>query len=73
MPCTEKRARLLLERGSYRRTRLNRFGFPRGYLMRRKQVRGFQTGDLSRPSELRDPRSQFLSPLKERVSLRGFR
>lgn len=33
-------------RGSYQRTRLNRFGFPRGYLMRQKQVRGFQTGDL---------------------------
>lgn len=33
-------------RGSYQRTRLNRFGFPRGYLMRQKQVKGFQTGDL---------------------------
>ena len=33
-------------RGSYQRTRLNRFGFPRGYLMRHKQVKGFQTGDL---------------------------
>ena len=33
-------------RGSYQRTRLNRFGFPRGYLMRQKQVQGFQTGDL---------------------------
>ncbi|ANB02994.1 RNA-guided endonuclease IscB [Ectothiorhodospira sp. BSL-9] len=33
-------------RGSYQRTRLNRFGFPRGYLMRKKQVKGFQTGDL---------------------------
>jgi hypothetical protein len=32
-------------RGSYQRTRLNRFGFPRGYLMRQKQVQGFQTGD----------------------------
>ncbi|MBB3189725.1 5-methylcytosine-specific restriction endonuclease McrA [Halomonas cerina] len=32
-------------RGSYQRTRLTRHGFPRGYLMRRKQVRGFQTGD----------------------------
>ena len=35
-------------RGSYQRTRLNRFGFPRGYLMRQKQVQGFQTGDLVR-------------------------
>jgi len=33
-------------RGSYQRTRLNRFGFPRGYLMREKSVHGFQTGDL---------------------------
>lgn len=33
-------------RGSYQRTRLDRFGFPRGYLMREKSVHGFQTGDL---------------------------
>ena len=33
-------------RGSYQRTRLNKFGFPRGYLMRTKSVKGFQTGDL---------------------------
>ena len=33
-------------RGSYRRTQLTRHGFPRGYLMRCKRVRGFQTGDL---------------------------
>ena len=32
-------------RGSYQRTRLDRFGFPRGYLMRDKRVHGFQTGD----------------------------
>ncbi|MFN2381803.1 MAG: RNA-guided endonuclease IscB [Guyparkeria sp.] len=32
-------------RGSYQRTRLTRHGFPRGYLMRCKQVHGFQTGD----------------------------
>ncbi|TXC88809.1 RNA-guided endonuclease IscB [Paraburkholderia azotifigens] len=32
-------------RGSYQRTRLTRHGFPRGYLMRQKQVHGFQTGD----------------------------
>lgn len=32
-------------RGSYQRTRLNRHGFPRGYLTRRKQIHGFQTGD----------------------------
>lgn len=32
-------------RGSYQRTRLTRHGFPRGYLMRQKRVRGVQTGD----------------------------
>lgn len=32
-------------RGSYQRTRLDRFGFPRGYLMRHKRIHGFQTGD----------------------------
>lgn len=33
-------------RGSYQRTRLNRFGFPRGFLTRKKQIHGFQTGDM---------------------------
>ena len=32
--------------GSHCRTRLNAFGFPRGYLMRQKSVRGFRTGDM---------------------------
>lgn len=32
-------------RGSYQRTRLDRHGFPRGYLTRCKRVHGFQTGD----------------------------
>ena len=35
-------------RGAYQRTRLDRFGFPRGFLMRRKAVRGFRTGDMVR-------------------------
>jgi len=35
-------------RGSYQRTRLTADGFPRGYLMRQKSVRGFQTGDIVR-------------------------
>jgi 5-methylcytosine-specific restriction endonuclease McrA len=35
-------------RGSYQRTRLTAHGFPRGYLMRHKTVRGFQTGDMVR-------------------------
>ena len=33
-------------RGSYQRTRLNKYGFPRGYLMRQKRVHGFATGDM---------------------------
>lgn len=33
-------------RGSYQRTRLDKFGFPRGYLTREKAIKGFQTGDL---------------------------
>jgi 5-methylcytosine-specific restriction endonuclease McrA len=33
-------------RGSYQRTRLDRFGFPRGYLTRNKSAFGFQTGDI---------------------------
>jgi 5-methylcytosine-specific restriction endonuclease McrA len=33
-------------RGSYQRTRLNKYGFPRGYLMRQKSVQGFATGDM---------------------------
>ena len=33
-------------RGSYQRTRLDKYGFPRGYLMRVKRVHGYQTGDL---------------------------
>ena len=35
-------------RGTYKRTRLTADGFPRGYLMRQKQVQGFRTGDLVR-------------------------
>jgi 5-methylcytosine-specific restriction endonuclease McrA len=33
-------------RGRYQRTLLLATGFPRGYLMRQKRVRGFQTGDM---------------------------
>ena len=33
-------------RGSCQRTRLDAFGFPRGYLTRKKTHFGFQTGDL---------------------------
>lgn len=40
-------------RGSYQRTRLDRFGFPRGYLTRKKRVFGFQTGDRVRATVAR--------------------
>ena len=33
-------------RGSYQRTRLNAYGFPRGFLTRQKAIKGFQTGDM---------------------------
>ena len=33
-------------RGSYMRTRVTKYGFPRGYLIRHKHVHGFQTGDM---------------------------
>ncbi|MFT5933192.1 MAG: 5-methylcytosine-specific restriction endonuclease McrA [Hydrogenophaga sp.] len=33
-------------RGSYQRTRLKKFGFPRGYLIYEKSSHGFATGDL---------------------------
>jgi hypothetical protein len=32
-------------RGRYQRTQLNKYGSPRGYLMRQKHAKGFQTGD----------------------------
>ena len=35
-------------RGSRSRTRNDAFGFPRGYLMRQKSVKGFRTGDMVR-------------------------
>jgi len=37
-------------RGSYQRTRVTGSGFPRSYLMRKKSVEGFRTGDLVRAS-----------------------
>lgn len=33
-------------RGTRQRTRLDKYGFPRGYLMREKSVQGFRTGDM---------------------------
>jgi len=35
-----------LGRGRYQRKRLDAYGFPRGYLMREKSIKRFQTGDL---------------------------
>jgi 5-methylcytosine-specific restriction endonuclease McrA len=35
-------------RGAYQRTRLNKYGFPRGFLMRTKRINGFGTGDMVR-------------------------
>ncbi len=35
-------------RGSYQRTNVDASGFPRGYLTRRKRIRGFSTGDVVR-------------------------
>ena len=35
-------------RSVYQRTRLDKYGFPRGYLMRHKSFKGFQTGDTVR-------------------------
>lgn len=35
-------------RGSYQRTRLDKFGCVRGYLTRSKSIQGFQTGDMVR-------------------------
>lgn len=51
MGVLKRSRRLTLEvkcsrRGSDQRTRLGKYGFARGYLMRSKDVRGLQTGDL---------------------------
>lgn len=35
-------------RGAYQRTRLDAYGFPRGYLTRSKRIKGFRTGDMVR-------------------------
>jgi len=35
-------------RGQYRRTNVNKHGFPRGYLERTKMVRGFFNGDFAK-------------------------
>ena len=55
-------------RGSYQRTRLNRYGFPRGILMRSKSAFGFQTGDLI---EARVPKGKKAGTHKGRVAIRA--
>ncbi|MDP2281606.1 MAG: RNA-guided endonuclease IscB [Methylotenera sp.] len=40
-------------RGCYQRTRLNAYGFPRGYLTRVKNIEGFQTGDMVKASVIK--------------------
>ena len=54
-------------RGSYQRTRLDSFGFPRGYLTRQKAVKGFQTGDFVRATI---PRGKFKGTHQGRVAVR---
>jgi len=54
-------------RGSYQRTRLDSFGFPRGYLTRQKAVKGFQTGDLVKATM---PRGKFKGVHQGRLAVR---
>lgn len=55
-------------RGSYQRTRLDKFGFPRGYLIRKKQAFGFQTGDLVKADV---PKGKRAGCHKGRVAIRA--
>jgi 5-methylcytosine-specific restriction endonuclease McrA len=55
-------------RGSYQRTRLDRFGFPRGYLTRQKSVKGFQTGDVVKAII---PSGKYKGAYKGRVAVRA--
>jgi 5-methylcytosine-specific restriction endonuclease McrA len=55
-------------RGSYQRTRLDKFGFPRGYLMRTKRVQGFGTGDLVRAKV---PAGKKIGSYQGRVAVRA--
>jgi hypothetical protein len=47
MRCSEKRARLLGP-GFYGRTKLDKYGFPRGHCMRTRSVHGFKAGGMVR-------------------------
>jgi 5-methylcytosine-specific restriction endonuclease McrA len=55
-------------RGSYQRTRLDTFGFPRAYLARHKCVKGFQTGDFVRANI---PRGKFKGVQQGRLAVRA--
>jgi len=55
-------------RGSYQRTSLDSFGFPRGYLTRQKAVKGFQTGDLVKATI---PRGKFKGAHRGRLAVRA--
>jgi len=55
-------------RGSYQRTRLNKFGFPRAYLTRQKFVHGFQTGDLIKATI---PKGKFKGTHRGRLAIRA--
>lgn len=55
-------------RGSYQRTRLDRFGFPRGYLTRQKRHFGFQTGDYVRAEV---PKGKNMGTYVGRVAVRA--
>jgi 5-methylcytosine-specific restriction endonuclease McrA len=55
-------------RGSYQRTRLNRFGFPRARLTRQKSVQGFQTGDLVKATI---PKGKFRGTHQGRLAVRA--
>ncbi|MGX1673967.1 RNA-guided endonuclease IscB [Streptomyces sp. NPDC055400] len=55
-------------RGCYARTRTDKYGFPRLYLPRRKEHRGFVTGDLVRATI---PRGKYFGTHTGRVAVRG--
>jgi 5-methylcytosine-specific restriction endonuclease McrA len=55
-------------RGKYQRTTTNAFGFPRAYLMRKKAIYGFQTGDLARVSV---PRGKHTGVHSGRIAVRA--
>ena len=44
-------------RGSHCRTRVDAFGFPRGYLMSEKSIHGFRTGDMVKAEVLKGKKS----------------